>query len=77
MGFREEGSDTVVTVPLVALERTARSRALLILGELSLVDPGLRDEKSRVLAIYPPPESVEEMSLGELKDLAAEVAKQR
>lgn len=75
--FREEGSDAVVTIPSIAFERTARSRALLILERLSLVDPVVCDERDHILTIYPPPEALGELSPEELGGLAAEVRERR
>src|SRR3972149_4582055 len=55
MQFREEGSDEMVVLPIVALERTARSRALLMLRELRPVDTATLDERDRILTVYPAP----------------------
>lgn len=77
MQFQEEGSDMVVAVPSIAFERTARSRALLILEGLSLVDPALGDQRDRVLTVYPSPETVGELGPEELEDLAAKVRARR
>lgn len=77
MQFHEEGSEVVVTVPSIAFERTARSRALLILEGLSLADPALRDERDRVLTIYPPPEALGELSPEEVEGLAAKVRERK
>lgn len=71
MHFREEGSDEMVPLPILALEQGARSRALLMLQELSLVDADLLTERGRVLTIYPSPESVGELSPGDLGNLVA------
>jgi hypothetical protein len=71
MEFREEGSGETVTVSAIALERTARSRALLMLRDLRLVDTALLDERDRVVRIYPPPQSVEELSPADLQALSA------
>jgi hypothetical protein len=75
MEVREEGSRETVTVSALAIERTARSRALLILGELGLEDPVLLDARDRVLRIYPPPQSVEELSPEDLQTLSARAMK--
>ncbi|MCI0409832.1 MAG: hypothetical protein L0191_14920, partial [Acidobacteria bacterium] len=75
MEFREEGSGETVTVSAIALERTARSRALLMLGELGLMDPDLLDARDRVLSIYPSPQSVEELSPADLQSLSARAIK--
>lgn len=64
--FQEEGVDGMVTLPVLMLERTARSRALVILQDLDLVDRKLIDERGRMLAAYPPPESVGKLSAEEL-----------
>ena len=77
MQFQEEGSDEVVVLPIVVLERTARSRALLMLRELRPVDTALLDERDRVLSIYPPPQSVEGVSLGDLQALSTKATKAR
>ncbi len=74
MHFREEGSEEMATLPILVLEQGARSRALLILGDLSLVDGGLLNERSRILAVYPSPESVGELNSGDLEDLAFKAA---
>lgn len=74
MQFREEGSDEMVTFPVLAFERTARSRALRVLQEVGLVDADLRDERDRILTMYPPPESVAKLSSEELTDLAVKAA---
>jgi hypothetical protein len=65
--FQEEGVDEMVTLPVLMLEQTARSRALVMLQEISLVDRELIDERGRILAAYPPPESVGELSAKELE----------
>ena len=65
--FQEEGVDGMVTLPVLMLERTARSRALVILQDLGLVDRKLIDERGRMLAAYPPPESVGKLSAEELE----------
>ncbi len=65
--FQEEGVDEMVTLPVLMLEQTARSRALVMLQEISLVDRELIDERGRILAAYPPPESVGELSAEELE----------
>jgi len=75
MEFREEGSGDTVTVSAIALERTARSRALLMLGELGLMDPDLLDARDRVLSIYPSPQSLEELSPADLQALSARATK--
>ncbi|HET7854024.1 MAG TPA: DUF1122 family protein [Candidatus Methylomirabilis sp.] len=75
MEFREEGSGVTVTVSAIALERTARSRALLMLGELGLMDPDLLDARDRILSIYPSPQSVEGLSPGDLQALSARAMK--
>ncbi|MGH7432166.1 MAG: DUF1122 family protein [Candidatus Methylomirabilales bacterium] len=77
MRFQEEGSGEVVVLPIVALERTARSRALLMLRELRPVDAGLLDERDRILKIYPTPQSVETLSPADLQALSAKAAKAR
>lgn len=77
MRFQEEGSDEVVVLPIVALERTARSRALLMLRELWPVDAGLLDERDRILSIYPTPESVETLNAADLQALSAKAAEAR
>ena len=77
MRFQEEGSGEVVVIPIVALERTARSRALLMLRELRPVDAGLLDERDRILKIYPTPQSVETLSPADLQALSAKAAKAR
>jgi hypothetical protein len=74
MHFREEGSDEEVTLATFGVERAARFRALLILRELSLVDAGLLDERARVLAIYPSPKSLREMSAADLAGIALKAA---
>ena len=75
MEFREEGSGVTVTVSAIALERTARSRALLMLGELGLMDPDLLDARDRVLSIYPSSQSLEELSPADLQALSARATK--
>jgi len=77
MQFQEEGSDEVVVLPIVALERTARSRALLMLRELRPVDTALLDERDRILKIYPTPQSVETLSPADLQSLSAKATKAR
>jgi len=74
MQFQEEGSDEMVVLPTLALERTARSRALLMLRDLGLVDADLLKERDRLVSIYPPPESVEALSLADLEGLAGKAA---
>ncbi|MCI0484831.1 MAG: DUF1122 family protein [candidate division NC10 bacterium] len=73
--FQEEGSGVTVTVSAIALEGTARSRALLMLGELGLMDPDLLDARDRILNIYPSPQSVEGLSPGDLQALSARAIK--
>ena len=77
MQFREEGSDEMVVLPIVALERTARSRALLMLRELRPVDTALLDERDRILTVYPAPQSVEKLGLADLQVLSAKATKAR
>ncbi len=72
--FREEGSDEMVTLPILVLEQGTRSRALLILREVSLANAQLLAERSRILAVYPSPESVGELNSGDLEDLAFKAA---
>ncbi len=72
--FREEGSDEMVNLPILVLEQGTRSRALLILREVSLTNAQLLAERSRVLAVYPSPESVGELNSGDLEDLAFKAA---
>lgn len=74
MHFREEGSDEMVTLPILDLEQSARSRALLILREISLSNAHLLAERSRILAVYPSPEFVGELNSGVLEDLAFKAA---
>jgi hypothetical protein len=69
--FQEEGSNERVVLPIVALERTGRSRALLMLRELALVDPDLCDERDHVLGVYPDVRSVGDVSRADLEGLAA------
>lgn len=64
--FQEEGSDEIVTLPILSLERTARSRALRILQAIDLLDKNLLAEKARLLSIYPSPESIVEITAAEL-----------
>jgi hypothetical protein len=75
--FQEEGLDEIVTLPILTLERTARSRALLMLQEAGLADGGLIDERGRILRIYPPPESVGELKTEELKGVVVKAAEVR
>ena len=77
MQFQEEGSDEMVVLPIVALERTARSRALLMLRELRPVDTALLDERDRILTVYPAPQSVEKLGLADLQVLSAKATKAR
>jgi len=77
MEFREEGSEETVTVSTIALERTARSRALVILRELGLMDPDLLDERGSILSIFPPPQSVEGLSLADLQALSEKARQAR
>ncbi len=72
--FREEGSDEMVTLPILVLEQGTRSRALLILREVSLANAQLLAERSRILDVYPSPESVGELNSGDLEDLAFKAA---
>lgn len=74
MQFQEEGSDEMVVLPTLALERTARSRTLLMLRDLGLVDADLLKERDRLVSIYPPPESVAALSLADLEGLAGKAA---
>lgn len=74
MHFREEGSDEEVTLPILEVEQAVRSRTLHILRELSLVDAALIDERSRILTIYPSPESMRELSAKDLEGLALKAA---
>jgi hypothetical protein len=70
MEFREEGSGGVEKVSILAMERTARSRALSILQDLTLDDPTLGQKVRQALAAYPDPEVVSTLSLGELQAFA-------
>ncbi|MFQ5989193.1 MAG: DUF1122 family protein [Candidatus Methylomirabilales bacterium] len=72
--FREEGSHEMVVLPIVVLERDARSRALRMLRELSGVDADLLHERDRVLTVYPSPESLGELDPADLESLAVKVA---
>lgn len=72
--FQEEGSDEIATLSILTVERTARSRALLMLREADLADAGLIDERRRILRIYPPSESVGELTSEELKGIVVEAA---
>jgi hypothetical protein len=74
MHFREEGSEEMATLPYLVLEQSARSRALLILREISLSNAHQLAERSRILAVYPSPESVGELNSGDLEDLAFKAA---
>jgi len=74
MHFREEGSDEMVTLPILVLDQSARSRALLILRAVSLSDAHLLAERSRILAVYPSPESVGELNSEDFEDLAFKAA---
>ncbi|MFQ5802098.1 MAG: DUF1122 family protein [Candidatus Methylomirabilales bacterium] len=74
MHFLEEGSDKMVTFPILVLEQGARSRALLILSEVSLANAQLLAERSRILAVYPSPESVRDLNAGDLESLAFKAA---
>lgn len=67
--FQEEGSSKMVTLPIVAVERSARARALLMVRDLALVGADLVDDRARVLAVYPFPQALEGLSLGELDGL--------
>ncbi len=64
----------MVTLPILVLEQGARFRALLILREVSLSNAQLLAERSRILAVYPSPESVGELNSGDLEDLAFKAA---
>jgi hypothetical protein len=75
--FREEGLNEMVTVPVLTLERIGRSRSLLILQELALVDADLIDERGRILGIYPHPEAVGALSAEELEGVVANAAEAR
>lgn len=75
--FQEEGSNERVTLSILALERTARSRALLMLQEAGLADAGLVDERRRILRIYPPPELIGELKAEKLKSVVVEAAEIR
>lgn len=77
MQFQEEGSDEKIVLPMVAIERTARSRALLMLRELRPVDTALLDERDRVLTVYPSPQSVEKLGLADLQVLSTKATKAR
>ncbi|MFQ5847898.1 MAG: DUF1122 family protein [Candidatus Methylomirabilales bacterium] len=70
--YREEGTDEMVTLPLLALERTARARALLMLRALDLADAGLSDERRRIVTLCPPPEVLRGLSRADLEGLAAQ-----
>jgi hypothetical protein len=48
-----------------------------MLRELRPVDTALLDERDRVLSIYPPPQSVEGVSLGDLQALSTKATKAR
>lgn len=69
MEFREEASGEVVKVSILNMERTARSRALLILQDLTLDEPTLSQKVRQTLAAHPAPEAMGELSLGELQAL--------
>jgi hypothetical protein len=75
--FQEEGLDEIMTLPVLTLERTARSRALLMLQEAGLADAGLIDERRHILRIYPPPESVGELRSEELAGVVVKAAEVR
>jgi hypothetical protein len=75
--FQEEGSDEMVVLPIVAIERTARSRALLILRELRRTERALLNERDRILKIYPAPHAVEALSATDLQALSAKARKAR
>ncbi|MFQ5882277.1 MAG: DUF1122 family protein [Candidatus Methylomirabilales bacterium] len=77
MQFREEGSDGMVEVSILTLERIARSRALLILPRLSPAEADLLDEMHRVLAIYPAPEAVAELSAEALQAFALQATERK
>jgi hypothetical protein len=68
--FQEEGSDDVLTLPVLTLERTARARALQMLPDLAPADAELRKATGHVLTLYPSPEAVEELGSDDLKALA-------
>jgi hypothetical protein len=67
MECREEGSGETVQVSILDIECTARSRALLILQDLALDDPALRQKVHQIFAAYPAPEAIAQLSLGELQ----------
>lgn len=75
--FREEGSREMVILPIIALEQTARSRAVRMLRELDLVDADLINERDRMLTIYPSPEGVGGLGSDDLQRLVVKAAEAR
>ncbi len=75
--FQEEGSDEMTTLAVLTLEGTARARAIRMLRELDLGYADLIAGRDRVLSIYPPPESVVEISAADLGEVVRTAARVR